>query len=98
MKSKLFFKPENRTTEAEAGTTILDAALDADIDINCDCGGNGACGTCHVIVEEGIETLNGKTDDELDLLEDVEGVTESSRLACQCRIGGDLVLVIPLEA
>lgn len=97
MKSKVFFKPENRTIEAEVGTTILDAALDADIDINYDCGGNGACSTCHIIVEEGMATLNGKTDDELDLLEDAEGVTESSRLACQCQIGGDLVLVIPPE-
>lgn len=98
MTSKLTFKSENRTVEAEMGMTILDAALDADIDINYDCGGNGACSTCHIIVEEGMATLNGKTDDELDLLEDAEGVTESSRLACQCQIGGDLVLVIPPEA
>lgn len=98
MKAKLFFKPENRTIEADTGDTILDAALDADIPINYNCGGNGACSTCHIIVEEGLDTLNAKTDDELDLLEDTEGVTEASRLACQCQIGGDLVLSIPPEA
>jgi 2Fe-2S ferredoxin len=95
MKSKLFFKPADRTVEVESGTTILDAALDAEIDINYDCGGNCACSTCHIIVEEGMANLNDRTEDEVDLLEDVEGVTEFSRLACQCEIDGDLVLTIP---
>ncbi len=97
MKSKLHFLPEARTVEAETGTTILDAALEADIDIYHDCGGNGACSTCHIQVLEGMETLNDKTEDELDLLGDLENCNESSRLACQCQVNGDLIIEIPVS-
>jgi len=91
----LLFKPEGKEVQADEGETILDAALDNDVAIAHDCGGLGACGTCHVLVEAGLETLHEKTDEELDMLEEVETAAENSRLACQCRIGGDLVLVIP---
>ena len=93
----LIFKPEGVEVQAAEGETILDAALDGDVAIAHDCGGNGICGTCHIIVEEGLETLHEKTEEEIDMLEIVEGVTDRSRLACQCEISGDLVLLIPPE-
>ncbi len=91
----VLFRPEGREIKTRAGETILDTALDNDIAINYECGGVGACATCHVIVEAGLETLNEKTEEELDMLEFADGVKESSRLACQCEINGDLVLLIP---
>jgi 2Fe-2S ferredoxin len=91
----LLFKPTGAEIQVDQGETILDAALDNDIALNHECGGVGACATCHIIVEQGLETLHEKTEEELDMLEFAEGMTENSRLACQCEIGGDLVLLIP---
>ena len=75
--------------------TILDAALENNIHINHNCGGNCACSTCHVIVETGYDSLNEVTEDEEDMLDEAEGLTDRSRLACQAMITEDLVVRIP---
>jgi ferredoxin len=49
------------------------------------CGGNGNCGTCRVIIESGAELLSPRTDVEVKKL---KGKPENNRLACQCLIGG----------
>ena len=38
--------------EAEVGKTVLDAALDNEVDIEAACGGELACSTCHLILEQ----------------------------------------------
>jgi 2Fe-2S ferredoxin len=85
----------NIEVDAKDGTSILDAALDNNIKIDHNCGGNCACSTCHIIVEHGHETLNEATEDEMDMLDEVEDLKETSRLACQCKIVADLVVTIP---
>ena len=77
------------------GTSILDAALDNDIELNHNCGGNCACSTCHVIVEKGMENLSPIDDEEEDMLDTAVGLTLESRLACQAEIKGDVVVRIP---
>ena len=49
------------------------------------CGGNGNCGTCRVIITEGAELLSERTDAERRKL---KGKGEDNRLACQCLVGG----------
>jgi 2Fe-2S ferredoxin len=92
---KIRFLPTDVEIEVKEGTTILDAALDNNIRIDHNCGGNCACSTCHVIVEEGYDTLNEVTEDEEDMLDEAEGLTDQSRLACQCKVKADLVVRIP---
>ena len=92
---KIRFLPANVEVEVPEGTAILDAALDNNIQIDHNCGGNCACSTCHVIIREGFETLNPISEDEEDMLDEAEGLTESSRLACQCKVTTDLVVFIP---
>ena len=92
---KILFLPSNEEVEVEAGIALLDAALDNNIQIDHNCGGNCACSTCHVILETGFASHGEKSEDEEDMLEEAEGVTESSRLACQCKVTGDLVVRIP---
>ena len=87
--------PEQRDVEVPSGTTVLDAALDHNIPLNHNCGGNCACSTCHVIVESGFESLNPVTDDELEMLEEADNLTSQSRLACQSLVTEDLVVRIP---
>jgi len=80
------------------GTTILDAALDNDIELTHNCGGNCACSTCHVIIEEGMENLSEMSEDEEDMLDTAPGLTLQSRLACQSKVSGDVVVRIPKKS
>jgi 2Fe-2S ferredoxin len=77
--------------------SILDIALGNGIEIDHACGGVCACSTCHVIIKEGAQTLNGATEEEEDQLEKAPGLKPTSRLACQSVPNGkaDLVVEIP---
>ena len=80
---KVLFLPQNIEVEVDEGTVILDAALNNNIQIDHNCGGNCACSTCHVVVEEGIDSLGKPSEDELDMIDEAEGLPDHSRLACQ---------------
>ena len=75
--------------------SVLDIALTHGVHIEHACGGVGACGTCHVIVESGAEDLSEPTEDELDLVELAPGNTPDSRLACMAVVRGDVTVRIP---
>ena len=81
--------------EVEEGTTILDACLDHGIELDHACGGVCACSTCHIWVEEGMNNLNESDEDEEDRLEDAHGMNLKSRLACQCRVRGNIEIKLP---
>jgi len=84
-----------QTGEGKPGS-LLDIAEANGIDIPHACGGEGACGTCHVIVA-GADTnnLSECDDDELDMIDQVPGATLSSRLACLAVVKGDVTVTIP---
>jgi 2Fe-2S ferredoxin len=103
--AKITFLPMNKTVEfdpsdapfgdvGEAGS-ILDIALENGVEIEHSCHGYAACGTCHVIVKEGMENLSDLEDEEMDMLEGTVGHTLQSRLACQAVVKGDVVVEIP---
>jgi 2Fe-2S ferredoxin len=77
--------------------SILDICKGAGVALDHACGGVCACSTCHVIVQEGLESCNEATDAELDQLDEAAGVTAKSRLGCQAVPDGtqDIVIEIP---
>jgi 2Fe-2S ferredoxin len=82
------------TVEVPAGTTILDAAEEHGARVGHACGGNLACSTCHVWVQEGFDSLPEPLDKEYDILDKLAfDVKPESRLGCQCKLGGDDVTV-----
>lgn len=88
--------PEGAVVEAEPGTTILDAALAHDIDIEHACEKSCACTTCHVWVREGGDSLETPSECEDDMLDKAWGLDPDSRLSCQAVVGdADLVVEIP---
>ncbi len=91
---KVTFLPLNKTVEVRTGMSLLDIALENGIDIEHNCGGNCACSTCHVIIVRGMESLTPKSLDEEDQLEDADGLTVNSRLGCQAKVHGDVVVEI----
>ena len=75
------------TVEAPLGNTILDIAHANDIDIEGACEGCMACSTCHVVVEpDWYKKLVAPSEDEVDMLDLVFGLTRTSRLGCQIEI------------
>jgi 2Fe-2S ferredoxin len=101
------FQPSGKTVEVDPADlpydrtglpgSILDIALENDVQLDHACGGVVACSTCHVIVRAGSETCGEASDDELDMLDQAPGVEPTSRLGCQCVPDGttDVVVEIP---
>lgn len=75
--------------------SLLDIALANGVPIEHACGGAGACGTCHVIVEEGMDSLSEAGEEEYDRIEQAPGNTPKSRLACLAVVCGDVTVRIP---
>lgn len=90
---KITFKNTGESFEVPAGTSILECAIDKNVPLEHDCGGNCACTTCHIWVEEGAQNLNAMSEDERGLLEANDKLDEKSRLGCQSRIKAGAVTV-----
>lgn len=85
--------------DVKVGTSILDAAEDCHARVGHACGGNLACSTCHVWVEQGLDSLPEVTDKENDIMDKAFDVRPESRLACQAKCGSeDLVVEITEES
>lgn len=88
--------PEGVVIEAQPGESICRALLRNDIEIEHACELSCACTTCHVIVREGFDSLQGPDELEEDYLDMAWGLEPDSRLSCQALVGeDDLVVEIP---
>ena len=93
---RITFEPGGRSAEVAPGTSLLDAAEAAGVDLPSNCGGVCACTTCHVWIERGAETLSEIEEREDDKLQEAAGLSARSRLGCQARVGaGDVVVRVP---
>jgi 2Fe-2S ferredoxin len=85
------------TLENIAGDqSILEAALENDIDIHHNCGMVCACSTCHIYLEKGEELVPELSDKEEDFIDRARNPRLTSRLGCQCILeeGGSGILEI----
>ena len=97
MQKKVQVLSGNISTESDGlPGSILNAALDAGIDMDHSCGGVCACSTCHIIVRQGLESCNEATDDEEDMLDLAPGLEPQSRLACQCVPNGTQAVIVEI--
>lgn len=88
--------PQGTEIQAPAGTSICEALLENGIPIEHACEMSCACTTCHVIVREGLASLNDAEEEEEDLLDRAWGLTPQSRLSCQAILAQkDLTVEIP---
>jgi len=81
--------------EVDAGDSILDAALDNNIHLNHNCGAVCACSTCHVYIDNGMDSLAGISGKEEDFIDRAENPKVNSRLGCQCVVNSDIEVTIP---
>ena len=81
-----------------AGDSVLEIALENNIDLHHNCGGVCACSTCHVYIEFGEDFLPELTDREEDFIDRAVNPRLNSRLSCQCVLeagSGNLVVYVP---
>ncbi len=94
--ARVTFLPAGRAVDVAPGTTILEAAEAAGVELPHNCGGVCACVTCHVWVEQGLPSLAEPSEKEDDKLSEAVGLTAQSRLGCQAAVGAaDLTVRIP---
>ena len=86
------FYPDNKTVQTGKNTTVLAAAISANIYINSSCGGDGVCGRCKIILKKGkvISQPSGRLT--------LEQRKLGYHLACQALIQSNLEVLIPPES
>lgn len=77
-----------RSIDAKAGSSVMENAVKNNIPgIVAECGGDCACGTCHVYVDEAwIAKTGAPSATESSTLEFASDVRTNSRLSCQIRV------------
>jgi len=91
-KHTISFQPHNISIDVPEGETILRGALEAGVHINASCGGEGVCGKCRIIIE------NGKVADGISERLSREDIDKGYRIACQSVVESDLTVRIPVES
>jgi len=92
---KVIFEPQGKVVFVPLGTTILEAARLAGIKIRSECGGQGLCGKCKIIVRP-TDSVSKISNIERKWLNDAE-LKQGYRLACQAKVIDNLVVIVPLE-
>jgi ferredoxin len=88
------FLPSGRETGVVRGAFLTTAAVRAGVEIVHDCDGQGVCGTCQVLIEEGAPALSALDPREREQLG--ERVERGWRLCCLAIVGGDCVVRVPV--
>jgi len=88
-KYKVYFEPSGLRTEVSPGTVLLEAARKAGVYLSSICGGDGYCGKCKVIVNEGQFQSRPTT------LLTPDEVRENVVLACQTKVVSDMKITVP---
>ena len=88
--------PAGAEVSAPAGTSICEALLENDIEIEHACEMSAACTTSHVVVRAGFNSLGEIDEIEEDLLDRAWGLEPTSRLSCQAILSNaDVTIEIP---
>ncbi|MFH0918129.1 MAG: ASKHA domain-containing protein [Candidatus Omnitrophota bacterium] len=88
-KFKVTFLPDNLSIAVEKDKTILAAALSAGVYINSNCSGDGICGRCKVVVNQ------GQVHSQLNGIISAQERKNNVYLACLTTIQSDLEVLIP---
>jgi uncharacterized 2Fe-2S/4Fe-4S cluster protein (DUF4445 family) len=81
----IVFEPDGRRGQFKSGTRLFAAAEELGVRIRSECGGEGTCGKCRVIIVSGSAYLSELTDSEGKMLTQKE-IENKYRLSCQTQI------------
>ncbi len=88
---KVLFTPQGKVVHVSKGAGLVDAAVSAGITLDLPCGGEGVCGKCRVIVQNGACHPNSAEEDALTESE----IEQGFRLACQTSVNGPMTVDVP---
>ncbi|MEA3279544.1 MAG: ASKHA domain-containing protein [Thermodesulfobacteriota bacterium] len=89
---KVLFLPHNKEVIVKDGENLIRAAMKAGVHINASCGGEGVCGKCRVLIEDG--NVDGGTSEKLSR----EDYAAGYRQACLSSVKSDIVVRVPIES
>ena len=87
------FEPMGRLMDGRLNETIMTVAAKENLPIRSDCGGNGKCGKCLVVIDP-VANVSSPTQAEVETVSP-EKLADNIRLACQAQILGPLTVSIP---
>ncbi|EOD77093.1 ferredoxin [Grimontia sp. AD028] len=88
---KVTFGKTGNSVELSSGSSLIDLEDTGESEVPFGCR-SAACGTCLIDVESGMNNLAPRTEEEQDLLHDLDMDGDKRRLACQCVIYGDITI------
>ncbi len=88
-KYTVHFEPSGLKIQVPSGSVLLDAAHKAGIYLSSICGGDGYCGKCKVIIDEGQSQSRPTT------LLTPDEIRENIVLACQTKVLSDMTITVP---
>jgi ferredoxin len=90
---KIALHPLNKTADVPPGTNLLETLLSNEVKVRSVCKGRGICATCQVKVRANPAALSPRTPQEAKTLGLIVAADAATRLACQCRVVGDGVVI-----
>jgi len=85
------FRPQGIAVAVPQGSTILEAAMQAGLEVPAPCGGQGRCGRCQVQVQQ------GPVDQPENAHLSAQARAQGYVLACQARVRGPVTVLLPEE-
>lgn len=89
---KVTITTDKKTIDVRDNYPLIDMCEEHDTSILFGCR-DGACGACMIKVKENAQNLSPMQDHEKDFLETM-AAAPNERLACQCRVLGDVVIEV----
>lgn len=95
-KINITVEPEGRVLQCAPNSSLLEAFRAAGVQIRAECGGQGSCGQCKVLVhaQSGVSKPSNQ---EKHLLTDIE-IVHGVRLACQTSVKESIKIMLPIES
>ncbi len=91
---QLLVLPQELIVHASQNQSILEALIEANVEIDHSCGGMGSCGTCRVFVEKGLDQMGPRSELEQDISND-RNFSPEERLCCQNLVKPGLKIRLP---
>ena len=86
-------EPIAQESAVETNGNLLSVLLHQELSVLKECGGRGMCATCHIYVNDGMNSLTPISRREQRTLAIITSCQANSRLACQARVKGNGVVV-----
>ena len=82
---------ESFVVEGRSGASVMETLRELDNGVEALCGGMCSCATCHSYIDSSWwDRLPPRSDEEDELLSELEYVRDNSRLTCQLRFSDEL--------